>query len=86
MITYKVLHHIPGRIRIAVPALKKLPLTSLKNMAAIPIPKGILDISPNPFTGNVVILYEQGEIDILKCINDITSNAGMLKIMEEKIS
>jgi hypothetical protein len=81
MISYKIAHHIPGRIRIEIPALKKISIALLKNMAAIPIPDGILDISPNPFTGSIVILYEPNEIDIVEYIRNMAASSEIQKII-----
>lgn len=90
MITYKIKHHIPGRIRIEVPFIKGASISGLirmsKQLSAVEIPTGIKDIRPNPFTGSVVITYEPDKIDILKCINDMTSNIGIFTIIQEKIS
>lgn len=90
MISYKILHHIPGRIRIEVPLIKSLSMANLtklsQQLSAIPIPEGIKDIHPNPFTGSIVITYEYGKIDIMAYIKDLTSNAEIKSIIMEKIS
>ncbi len=83
MITYKIIHHIPGRIRIEVPAIKNLSMSGLlqisKQLSTISIPEGIKDIRPNPLSGSVVITYEHGKIDIIKYIKDMSSSIEIQK-------
>jgi Heavy metal associated domain 2 len=62
MIPYAVKHHIPGRIRIEIPLLKKMAFTDLKRLAdrisSGGRPQGIRNISANPLTGRVTINYD----------------------------
>lgn len=85
MISYRIIHHVPGRIRIEVPAIKHLSISSLlqmsKQFSAISIPEGIEDIRPNPLSGSVVITYEPGKIDIFEYIKKITSSTEIQKLM-----
>ncbi|WP_333654481.1 HMA2 domain-containing protein [Dissulfurispira sp.] len=85
MISYRIIHHIPGRIRIEVPAIKNLSISSLlqmsKQFSAIPIPEGIKDIRPNPFSGSIVITYIPEKIDIIEYLKDIASSIEMQKLM-----
>jgi hypothetical protein len=80
MIGYKVIHHVPGRIRIEIPAIKGLSMETLKQLSVIPIPAGIRDVRPNPFTGTMVIIYEPENIDILEYIKSMASNPELQKI------
>jgi hypothetical protein len=85
MISYRIIHHIPGRIRIEVPAIKNLSMSGLlqmsKQFSTISIPEGIDDIKPNPFSGSIVITYRPEKINIIEYLKDITSSAEMQKFM-----
>ena len=85
MISYRIIHHVPGRIRIEVPSIKSLSLAGLlqmsKQLSDIPIHEGIKDIRPNPFSGSVVITYEHGKIDIIEYIKNIASSMEMRKLV-----
>lgn len=85
MFTYKIIHHIPGRIRIEVPAIKNLSISGLlemsKQLSTIPIPEGIDDIRPNPFSGSIVITYKPEKINIVEYLKDIASSAEIQKLM-----
>ncbi len=78
MISYRIIHHIPGRIRIEVPAIKNLSMPELlqmsKQFSSISIPEGIEDIRPNPFSGSVIITYEPEKIDIIEYIKNMVSS------------
>jgi hypothetical protein len=82
MIAYKIAHHIPGRIRIEIPALKSLSFMELRNVAeklqAIPVPAGVREVRPNPLNMSLVIIYEPEDIDIIRYINEMISRMGIL--------
>ena len=82
MIGYKVIHHVPGRIRIEIPVIKGLSVEAFKQLSAIPIPDGIRDVNPNPFTGSLVIIYEPEKIDILEYIKSMASNSVVQKVLQ----
>lgn len=88
MISYKIIHHIPGRIRIEVPLIKKLSLSGLsklsKQLSTIPIPDGIKDIRPNPLSGSIVITYEHGKIDIIEYIKNLSCSMEIQRLAEAK--
>jgi hypothetical protein len=81
MITFKVLHHTPGRIRIKVTSLKGLSIETLKRLSSVPIPAGIIEISPNPLTGNLIIKYDPESIDIMKYLEEVASNREIQNII-----
>jgi hypothetical protein len=70
MVPYAVKQHIPGRIRIEIPLLKKMAFADLKRLAnrisTGGRPQGIRDISANPLTGRVTISYDPVSIDIME--------------------
>lgn len=85
MISYRIIHHIPGRIMIEVPFIKKLSRSELlqmsKQLSTISIPEGIKDIRLNPLSGSIVITYEHGKIDIIEYIKTVSSNMEMQKLV-----
>ena len=92
MITYNIIHHIDGRIRLKVPFIKKLMGARnlpehIKNLSFISIPSGIKDIRANPLAGSLVIIYEPKEVDVIEFIkstfDSISSNAEIQKIVRE---
>lgn len=75
MISYRVIHHVPGRIRIDIPSIKGLSEENLvQALKGLSVPEGIKNIRPNLFTGKVVITYEPEKIDIMKYIKAMASN------------
>ncbi len=82
MINYKVVHHVPGRIRVQVPIIKKLSVATLKKLAGIPIPAGIKDVRANPVTGSLVITYDPDHVDIEKCLKMMLSDSEIVAIID----
>ncbi len=80
-ITYRIKHHVPGRIKITVPFIKGLSVETLRQFAHITIPEGIDNIRPNPITGSVVITYDPESIDIIKYIEEIAFAMATQKII-----
>jgi hypothetical protein len=74
VIKYRIIHHVPGRIRIEVPLIKGLSIKVLGRLSSIAVPRGIQAVRPNPFTGTVLIKYDPGEIDIMAYLEDIASS------------
>lgn len=58
----RVLHRLPGRLRVHVPSLKKIPSerSDLADLIAalITIPDEIREVRPDLVTGNALILYD----------------------------
>lgn len=84
MISYRIIHHIPCRIRIEVPAIKNLSMSGLlqmsKQFSSIPIPEGIEDIRPNPFSESIAITYEPEKINIIEYLN-VASSTEMQRLV-----
>ncbi len=90
MISYHVVHHVSGRIRLKVPFLRKLAFVSLtgipdhiKNFSFISLPTGIKDIRPNPLTGSLVIEYEPDEVNIMEFIQSALESIAVNKEIQE---
>jgi len=73
-ISYKVLYHTKGYIRLEMPLLKKLSWAYLynnfKKSSRFPIPSGIKNFHLNPLTESMVITYEP-DINILEYIKNM---------------
>ncbi len=74
MIKYRIVHHVPGRIRIEVPSIKGISTKVLEKLVNISIPPGIENISPNPLTGSLLIKYDPGQINIVAYLQDMASS------------
>ncbi len=76
MVDYKIVHQLPGRIKIHLPLIKgvsveKLKLLAERLIADFELPDGIKKVRPNPITGNVVIEYDPNKIDILVFLEEL---------------
>ncbi len=78
MIDYKVVHHVPGRIRLQVPIIRKLSIATLKELSALPVPDGIKDIRANPVTGSLVITYDPALVNIENYVKEMVTNKAIL--------
>jgi hypothetical protein len=57
-----LIHHVPGRVRVRVPAIKKSGRQAALLSAALEDTHGISSAEPNVITGSIVIRYDQGSI------------------------
>jgi len=76
MVEYKIVHQLPGRIKIHLPLIKGLSVEKLKLLAErlfadFELPDGIKKVRPNPITGNVVIEYDPNKIDIFVFLEEL---------------
>jgi hypothetical protein len=76
MVDYKIVHQLPGRIKIHLPLIKGISVERLKLLADrlfadFELPEGIKKVRPNPITGNVVIEYDPNKIDILVFLEEL---------------
>ncbi|MCC6025592.1 MAG: hypothetical protein LM575_01320 [Caldimicrobium sp.] len=76
MFDYKIVHQLPGRIKIHLPIIKGLSVEKLKLLADrlfadYELPDGIKKVRPNPITGNVVIEYDPNKIDIFLFLEEL---------------
>jgi hypothetical protein len=76
MVDYKIVHQLPGRIKIHLPLIKGISVERLKLLADrlfadFDLPDGIKKVRPNPITGNVVIEYDPNKIDILVFLEEL---------------
>jgi len=81
MVEYEVMHHVPGRIRLHVPIIRKLPVSTLKKLSTLPVPEGVKDVSANPITGSLVITYDPQRVDIMKYVKEMVTNEEVLTII-----
>jgi uncharacterized protein (UPF0371 family) len=87
MITYIIKHHVPGQIRLDVPALRKIAghrLRKISNaMTRLPVFMGIRDLTVNPANGSVGIEYDAEVIDIIDYLEDMSVIVETLDCLEE---
>ena len=85
-LSYKIIYHKKGYIRLEVPSLKRLSwsflFSNLRKTLAFPLPPAIRDFHVNPFKGNIVITYEPGSIDILDYIREMASDPKVKHLMK----
>ncbi len=79
MIGYRIIHHIPGRIRLEIPSLKGLSMKDMKRLSVISVPSGIKDIRINPLSYNLV--YDPENIDIMKYLEEMASDKEIQTII-----
>ena len=64
---YRITHRLPGRIRIHIPALEKLPAEWRKYLEPsadiVSMLKGINTVQIQPVSGSLLITYDPGRID-----------------------
>jgi hypothetical protein len=76
MVDYKIVHQLPGRIKVHLPIIKGVSMEKLKLLADrlfadYELPDGIKKVRPNPITGNVVIEYDPNKIDIFLFLEEL---------------
>jgi uncharacterized protein YpuA (DUF1002 family) len=78
----QVIHSIPGRLRIHIPALKKVNVDQQEVVTAIlsgfRTPQFILDTNVNYVSGNLLVIYDNkisSESQVLNWIDDIKNIA-----------
>jgi len=74
MVHYRIVHHVPGRIRIEVPSMRGICLRRLEGLSAIPLPSGIESVRPNPLTGSILIRYDPTQINIMAYLRDVAAS------------
>ncbi len=74
MISTNYFHAIDGRMRLAIPGVKGSWAKAQELKGRIINYQGIIDVGPNPTTGNVLIIYDPQRIsqyDILKSLCEL---------------
>ena len=88
MITYTIKHHVPGRISLDVPALKKIADHRLrkisKAMTGLPVFMGIRDLTVNLGNGSVAIEYDAEVVDIIDYLKDMSVIVETLDCLERQ--
>ena len=76
------LHHVPGRLRVKIPALRSNPARSEKVRELLDI-CGVHSVRVNPLTGSTIVHYDGEEIDperILKVLKENGYYDGTLTV------
>lgn len=68
------IHHVPGRLRVRVPAIKRSGETSERLKRALQAVPGISGVEPNLMTGSIVVHYDPQS----------TSAASILAILTDR--
>jgi hypothetical protein len=68
------IHDVPGRLRIRIPAVKRLPELGPEVQGAFLGLDGIEYIRVNPVTGSVVFRYDPAAIDSTRIFNRLTAH------------
>jgi hypothetical protein len=84
-ISYRILYHTKGYIRLEMPFLKSLSwsvmFNNIKKSLSFPIPAAIKDFHVNTMQGNIIITYEPQDIDILSYLKNMSSDPEINKIL-----
>lgn len=56
-------HHVPGRLRVKAPALKRNPARAAGVCAAVTAVPGVSSAEANPVTGSLLIAYDPLRVD-----------------------
>ena len=86
--SYKILYHVKGYIRLELPSLKNLSWSfmfkNLKKSPLFPIPSGINHFHVNPVSGSIVIMYDPDAIDIFEYLEKIASDPAVKKSLKDE--
>lgn len=83
MVSFKVVHHIPGRIRIAVPAAKGLTRKDAESLSHIKLPPSVRNIRINPLNCNMIIEYDPKAIDIMAYLRQMASSKEIKDLLSK---
>ena len=83
----RVVHRIPGRLRVHIPALRQVSV-DFQNIVDVLVtkfsfPKGIQDVTTNYITGNLLIFYDHTivkEKAVLEWLSDLSVITGRIWI------
>jgi hypothetical protein len=81
-------HHVPGRLRVRIPAAKGNPIATERLTKKLNELRGIRSVAGNPITGSILIRYDTSTTNAAAClaILDIKakqkSQSGWSKITE----
>ena len=83
MLAYRIVSHVPGRIRLFVPLIRKLSIDDLKKVSKITVHEGIRNVGANPLTGSILIEYDHGKLDIIDYIRSLSEDPALSAIIEK---
>lgn len=72
----RVVHAIPGRIRIKLPELRENPTLAGEIRQRLSPLRGIRQVEANPLTASLLVVYDPSEIDLadsLQCLQDLST-------------
>jgi hypothetical protein len=83
----RIVHRIPGRLRVHIPALRQVSV-DFQNIVDVlvtkfSLPKGIQDVTTNYITGNLLIFYDHTIVQekaVLEWLSDLSVITGRIWI------
>lgn len=82
---YRVIHHVPGRLRLVVPGLRTAPKAELlalaRELKRALIPGKVLDVSANPLTGSVTLTYDAAAVDIISWVEALLRREDVSRVL-----
>lgn len=64
--TAKILHHVPGRLRVAMPGVRRDPEQARTLRTALERLEGVHDVRVSTLTGSVVVQYTRAVTDVAR--------------------
>jgi hypothetical protein len=56
-------HHVPGRLRVKAPALKRNPALAARTCSRVTAVEGVSGADANPVTGSLIVTYDPLRVD-----------------------
>ena len=79
----RVAHALPGRIRFLVPSLKGAPEERLLRLSPLNTINGIKQVHTNPITWNVIVEYQQEQLEPVLIFGAVARLLGLEEEMEK---
>jgi hypothetical protein len=70
------LHHVPGRIRIKVPAIKGKPFYAQELEEKLKAISGVYIVSVNSRTGSILAYYDERSTDVRAITDEVSKETG----------
>ena len=89
LLRFKVVHSIPGRIRIHIPMSRKIPKEwkqSLENLDRLKELEGIREVDFSMITGNALVHYDPEKISEKEIIETLREIAKVLKTHRQELA
>jgi hypothetical protein len=74
----KVVHALPGRVRLKVAKIKGNPVLARKAQARLAKVKGIRQVEANPMTGSLLLLYDLADLFLVESLKTLSETLAAL--------